>query len=457
MTMKNFILYTILTLAYAITWVKVNGQVTSDSTNAHKYLPTLLFKAAGISSGGETNFPHRMDFNTSQDANNDGLINMEDAMENLIRYTIDTNVYGTGRTGITGRGPNDQGPAVYFNLVDYDSIRVYQYWFYYADNDWINNHEHDWQYYYVYEQCGIPTHILLNYHNYVNWFKWDDLPKDDGHPVIGVEGGSHGFQNKNRNGVKIRYNGDIYKRAGTLNSPDSINIPWKVFSTDSLFNNVIPYSQTPDSLFKGDPYYALSTGCEYCDAKENPWLRTAWLSPPLPTYSGNCQGPEADFDIFGSDSTFIFLDSSKYANSWFWDFGDGTTSQIQQPMHTFQKSGQYRVCLSVLDSCKVQTDCICKTLNVGSTTINPGRNYKDNVVNIYPNPVKDKLYFELGSSWRDNISITITDLTGRLLKKKDYSHKLKKLSLNMTGFPKGLLLVKLHGSERIVIKRVIRQ
>jgi PKD repeat protein len=33
--------------------------------------------------------------------------------------------------------------------------------------------------------------------------------------------------------------------------------------------------------------------------------------------------------------------------SWRWDFGDGTTSTEQHPLHTYQKAGQYVVALYI--------------------------------------------------------------------------------------------------------------
>lgn len=54
---------------------------------------------------------------------------------------------------------NDQRPAVYWRRKaltgSYSGWEVYEYWIYYPDNDWINNHEHDWEYYNVYFQNGI--------------------------------------------------------------------------------------------------------------------------------------------------------------------------------------------------------------------------------------------------------------------------------------------------------------
>jgi PKD repeat protein len=50
---------------------------------------------------------------------------------------------------------------------------------------------------------------------------------------------------------------------------------------------------------------------------------------------------------FSCDGKINFKDiSSNIPNNWFWEFGDGNTSTIQNPSHTYQKSGFYTVKLS---------------------------------------------------------------------------------------------------------------
>ena len=47
-------------------------------------------------------------------------------------------------------------------------------------------------------------------------------------------------------------------------------------------------------------------------------------------------------------NTYIFTDASEGdVESWYWDFGDGTFSFIQNPVHVYSNSGEYRVCLTI--------------------------------------------------------------------------------------------------------------
>jgi gliding motility-associated-like protein len=61
---------------------------------------------------------------------------------------------------------------------------------------------------------------------------------------------------------------------------------------------------------------------------------------------------------------FNFLDSSIGATSWFWNFGDGTTSTQQNPIHFFPSYNSYTVTLTVSnDTCSHSLTKIIKVLN----------------------------------------------------------------------------------------------
>lgn len=61
--------------------------------------------------------------------------------------------------------------------------------------------------------------------------------------------------------------------------------------------------------------------------------------------------------------TCSFYDNSTNATSWSWDFGDGSTSTIQNPTHTYSQQGTFHVCLTITkDTC---SDTYCDWVYVG--------------------------------------------------------------------------------------------
>lgn len=79
----------------------------------------------------------------------------------------------------------------------------------------------------------------------------------------------------------------------------------------------------------------------------------AYFEEQFPQEEENTQGPNAQFSWDTNDLSVDFRDKSKEGDapisSWEWDFGDGETSNDQNPQHTFQSNGDYEVSLTVED------------------------------------------------------------------------------------------------------------
>jgi PKD repeat protein len=51
--------------------------------------------------------------------------------------------------------------------------------------------------------------------------------------------------------------------------------------------------------------------------------------------------------------------------TWFWDFGDGTAGNTQNPVHVYPIAGSYQVCLTVGDNTGC-VDTVCQMINIGT-------------------------------------------------------------------------------------------
>ena len=77
--------------------------------------------------------------------------------------------------------------------------------------------------------------------------------------------------------------------------------------------------------------------------------------------------PEANFEVGPGEILpglpVDFFDLSIDADSWLWDFGDETTSDLQNPQHAFLNPGLYEVCLTAtsIDDCE---DIFCREINI---------------------------------------------------------------------------------------------
>jgi PKD repeat protein len=82
-----------------------------------------------------------------------------------------------------------------------------------------------------------------------------------------------------------------------------------------------------------------------------------------------CVAPTASMSYLQSGrDTLIFADSSMYASSWHWDFGDGTTDSIQNPTHVYTADGSYTICLVTENACG--SDTVCTNVTICLTPVN---------------------------------------------------------------------------------------
>jgi len=78
---------------------------------------------------------------------------------------------------------------------------------------------------------------------------------------------------------------------------------------------------------------------------------------------------KADFSKYKDNLTVYFTsESNGNLTNYLWDFGDGTYSYEENPVHTYDYSDYYEVCLTVLDANSNCTDDVCKVIGVVDTT-----------------------------------------------------------------------------------------
>ncbi len=104
------------------------------------------------------------------------------------------------------------------------------------------------------------------------------------------------------------------------------------------------------------------------------------IRPKLEVVYGNCTPPVSGFSYNANNLNVSFTNLSTGAVSWLWDFGDGFTSILQNPVHIYQSQGTYSVCLSAIsDSCG--TNVVCDTIEICSNPI-PEFDYTNNNLTV---------------------------------------------------------------------------
>ncbi len=169
-----------------------------------------------------------------------------------------------------------------------------------------------------------------------------------------------------------------------------------------------------------------------------------------------CTGPVAGFYYIDSLLSFSFIDSSQGVSSRLWDFGDGNTSNLANPLHTFSNEGTYTVCLTVINDCG--TDSVCRNIN----TLVPVREALSGLANIRirPNPYlyQTKIIYSLSSG--KSVVIDAYNLMGekietlvnktQLIGNYTYNFSAAKL-----GYPPGIYIIKLIFDDTMESRMVI--
>ena len=53
--------------------------------------------------------------------------------------------------------------------------------------------------------------------------------------------------------------------------------------------------------------------------------------------------PDADFDYHFDGQRAAFYNNTKTARTFHWDFGDGNSSELENPLHQYDQNGSYDV------------------------------------------------------------------------------------------------------------------
>ncbi len=146
-------------------------------------------------------------------------------------------------------------------------------------------------------------------------------------------------------------------------SPDAVSFQWD-FGDGTTSNEENPVHEFPDSgSYNVCLTITTADGCssQYCVTIETgttPDCRAFFeYYSPIDCY-------DSLNDCFGS-TLIQFVDNSHgNITEWFWDFGDGTASSEQNPIHEFPEPDEYLVCLSIFtsDGC---SDTYCELVNLG--------------------------------------------------------------------------------------------
>lgn len=154
--------------------------------------------------------------------------------------------------------------------------------------------------------------------------------------------------------------------------------------------------------------------------------------------------PVADFSyhvVFGNQ--VAFSNNSSNASNFYWDFGDGNTSNMVNPLNIYQVPGSYNVSL-VAGECGLK-DTVYETITIATTGVDASSGIHQGFV-VYPNPATTHLFFNADNCSKLQFSIKTT--AGQEVDRGVVGNSVNKI--NTSCLPDGIYFIQLFSDEKSI-------
>jgi hypothetical protein len=166
--------------------------------------------------------------------------------------------------------------------------------------------------------------------------------------------------------------------------------------------------------------------------------------------SGCVNNPKQFTDLSTSQSYPII--------SWLWDFGDGTTSTLQNPEHVYNEAGTYPVYLTIHCDCG-SVDTARKDVEVPEPFGITGRDIRQEFLFINPNPFSEKVEINFTLMQPADVQLEIANMAGAVVKEmqaKRFPAGSRQLVWDADGAEPGIYFLRMSVNERVYTRKIIK-
>lgn len=176
-------------------------------------------------------------------------------------------------------------------------------------------------------------------------------------------------------------------------------------------------------------------------------------------YDWEVEGPRCDGDILPvniktidanfthvadtATQTVSFTDVSTNATSWAWDFGDGSTSTLSDPVHTYAGAGTYPVELRVNKICTYRDTVVLPVVSSLDASVGMPQ------ISLSPNPAQHQIYVRLDRPTQENLELLLFTLDGKILRESSILKGEAQKEFDLGGISTGVYRMQIRGASMI--------
>lgn len=219
--------------------------------------------------------------------------------------------------------------------------------------------------------------------------------------------------------------------------------------------NVLSIRRSTNSAFFYYYFFDWEIEYDYFCGRTPVEVEVAAGTPPQAAFSPQ----DTTIDLAAGFNEVAFTNQAEGAVSWLWNFGDGSASEAQNPVHAYGDTGLYQVTLTVTgpEGCSSSSN---GSVQVTEGLVNSaGLSGESEGFLLFPNPAQERLFLDFGRQLPSGGAVVITDVLGRAV----LTHRLEPFSgpaveMSVHGIPPGAywLAVQVEGrrtARKLLITR----
>lgn len=158
--------------------------------------------------------------------------------------------------------------------------------------------------------------------------------------------------------------------------------------------------------------------------------------------------PDASFTQQVNQQNVVFTNTSQNATSYEWQFGDGNSSTLPSPSHSYTQDGTYTIRLIAINDCSSDTTYNQVVINTQGIELNEA----GTLFEIYPNPSSTGIFnIAFIAEKSEKIALTITNTLGQIIYTTTItSHVgINTSVIDLSAFSKGLYIFNSSNSTKV--------